>query len=159
MATAAFHPDGHLFAAGGVDGQIKVFDVKTGANAANFDCGGSIQAISFSENGTWLAASVKDQASVSIWDLRKAAQVKVLDIGGSIEDVRWDYTGQYLLVAGQSGLAVQQYSKSTKEWSEPLRTAIPSTSAEWGLSGQRLISVNVDGTVTVLEARSADARI
>ena len=140
-----------MFAAGGADGQIKVFDVKSGSNAANFDCGGSIQSVSFSENGTWLAASVKGQTSVSIWDLRKAAQVKVLDIGSSIESVRWDYTGQYLLVAGQSGLAIQHYSKSTKDWSEPLRTAVPSICAEWGTNGQQLVSVDADGMITVLE--------
>ena len=150
LTAAGFHPDGHLFAAGGADGQIKVFDVKSGANAANFDASGPIQALSFSENGTWLAAVVKGQTSVSIWDLRKAAQIKVLDIGSPIASVRWDYTGQFLVAAGPSGLAVQEYSKSSKEWSELLRSAVPAVAVEWGANAQSLVSLDAEGVVTLL---------
>ncbi|KAI4135961.1 MAG: hypothetical protein LQ347_000193 [Umbilicaria vellea] len=150
LTTAGFHPDGHLFAAGGADGQIKVFDVKSGANVANFDASGPIQALSFSENGTWLAAVGKGQTSVSIWDLRKAAQIKEVDIGSRIESVRWDYTGQFLVTAGPSGLAVQQYSKASKEWSEPLRSAVSAVAVEWGPNAQSLISLDSEGVVTVL---------
>lgn len=150
LITAAFHPDGHLIAAGGMDGQIKVYDVKSGTNAANFDEPGPIQALSFSENGTWLAAVIKDSTSVSIWDLRKSAQIKVLDLGNQVDFLRWDYSGQFLALAGPSGLAVQQYSKSTKEWTEPLRAAVPAIAVEWGLRGQNLISLGPDGTITVL---------
>ena len=152
LSTAQFHPDGHLFAAGSTDGQIKLFDVKTGVNAADFKESGSIQALSFSENGTWLAAAVKGSSTVSIWDLRKATQIKTLDTGGPVSKVRWDYTGQFRATAGPSGLTVQQYSKSTKEWSEPLRSAVPGAAVEWGLDAQKLISVNEEGAVTVLGA-------
>ncbi len=150
LSTAQFHPDGHLFAAGSTDGQIKLFDVKTGVNAADFKESGSIQALSFSENGTWLAAAVRGSSTVSIWDLRKANQIKTLDTGGPVSKLRWDYTGQFLASAGPSGLTVQQYSKSTKEWSEPLRSAVPSTAAAWGLGAQKLVTVNEEGAVTVL---------
>ena len=148
LTTAAFHPDGHLFAAGGTDGQIKVFDVKSAENVANFDETGPIQCLSFSENGTWLAAVVKGQTSVSIWDLRKAAQIKTLDIGSLIKNVRWDYTGQFLAAAGPSGLAVQQYSKASKEWSEVLRSGVPATAVEWGSRAQSLVSLGSDGSIT-----------
>lgn len=153
LTCASFHPDGHLFAAGGSDGQIKVFDVKNGTNAANFDTNGAIQALSFSENGTWLAVVVKGSTSVSIWDLRKSAQLKVLDIGSQIEKVVWDYTGQFLVVAGPRGLSVQQYSKSTKEWSEPLRSAIPAVAAAWGAQAQSLLSLSAEGIITIMGAR------
>lgn len=150
MTTAAFHPDGHLFAAGGVDGQIKLHDVNSSANAANFDESGPIQALSFSENGTWLAAASRGSTTVSIWDLRKSTQIKVLDIGSQIGWLRWDYTGQFLAVAGPSGIAIQQYSKSAKEWSEPLRSAVPAVAVEWGSRGQNLISLGPDGAVTII---------
>lgn len=149
LTTAAFHPDGHLFAAGGMDGQIKVFDVKTGSNAANFDESGPIQALSFSENGTWLAAVVKGSTSVSIWDLRKSSQIKIVDTGGPVGSVRWDYTGQFLATAGPSGLTVQQYSKSSKEWSEPFRSSVAAVSLDWGSSAQNLVSLSEEGVVTV----------
>lgn len=146
--TTAFHPDGHLFAAGGANGQIKVFDVKSGANAANFESTGPIQSLSFSENGTWLAAVSKGESSVSIWDLRKATQIKTLEIGSQISHVCWDYTGQFLIAAGPSGLSIQQYSKSTKEWTEPLRSSIATVAAEWGSRAESVVSLGPDGTIT-----------
>lgn len=154
LTSAQFHPDGHLFAAGGMDGQIKVFDVKSGANAANFDETGPIQALDFSENGTWLAAATKGSSSVSIWDLRKSAQIKSIDTGGPATGVCWDYTGQFLASAGSSGITVQQYSKSSKEWSEPLRSALPSVGIAWGNKAQELVALSQEGVVTVFEADS-----
>ena len=153
LITAHFHPDGHLFAAGGADGQIKLFDTKTGANAANFDEEGPIEAIHFSENGTWLAAVTKGSTSVSIWDLRKSAKIKDLEMGGPVVTVRWDYTGQFLAAAGPGGLTVQAYDKGKKEWSELLQIAVPAVAVEWGSQGKTLITVNADGVVTVLGAR------
>lgn len=148
--TAQFHPDGHLLAAGGTDGQIKVFDVKTGSNMANFDAAGPLRAIEFSENGTWLAAVVKGSTSVSIWDLRKSSQIKILETGGPVSSIRWDFTGQFLATAGPSGVAVQQYSKSSKAWSESLRSAVPAVSLDWGSRAQSLILLDGEGVVTVL---------
>lgn len=150
LTAAQFHPDGHLFAAGGADGQIKLYEMKTGANAANFDATSPLEAVEFSENGIWLAAAVKGSTSVSIWDLRKASQIKVLETGGQVTSVRWDYTGQYLATAGPTGVAVQQYSKSSKEWSEPLRSAVPAVSVDWGSGAQCLVSLDGEGIIKVL---------
>lgn len=137
-----------------MDGQIKLYDMKSGANAANFNLSGSLQDLTFSENGTWLAAVSKGSTVVSIWDLRKSMQIKLLEVGGQIERVRWDYTGQFLAIAGPSGQAVQQYSKSTKEWSEPFRSAVPAVALEWGSRAQSLVSLGPDGAVTILGVES-----
>ena len=152
LRTAQFHPDGHLFATGGSDGQIKVFDVKTGANAANFDESGALQAVSFSENGTWLAAAVEGSSSISIWDLRKSAQIKAIDTGGPVLGLHWDYTGQFLATAGPTGITVQQYSKSSKEWSEPLRSATAAVALDWGNKARELLTLSGEGTVTIFGA-------
>jgi pre-mRNA-processing factor 19 len=153
LTSAAFHPDGHLFAAGGIDGQVKLFHVKTGENAANFEVGGPVQDISFSENGIWFAAVARGSSSVVIFDLRKegrAAEAKVLEIGGQVDSIRWDYTGQYLAASGPRGLTISQYAKSSKSWSDVISTAVPATAVEWGLEAKTLITVNSDGVVTVL---------
>lgn len=153
LTTAAFHPDGHLFAAGAADGQIKVFDVKTCDNAANFDLDGAVQDVAFSENGLWFAAVAKGSNSVVIFDLRKegkAAQAKVLEIGGTVDTLRWDYTGQYLAAAGPRGLTISQYKKSTKSWSDVISTAVPATALAWGPQAKSLVTVNSDGVVTIL---------
>ncbi|KAL8860010.1 MAG: hypothetical protein Q9178_003559 [Gyalolechia marmorata] len=150
LTAAGFHPDGHLFAAGGADGQIKMFDVKTATNAANFESTGSIEAISFSENGTWLASAAKGSTSVSVWDLRKAAVIHTIEIGSSILALEWEYTGQFLAIAGPSGLVVQQYSKSSKEWSEPLKSAVPSLAVGWGLNASSMYCLDAEGLLTTL---------
>jgi pre-mRNA-processing factor 19 len=149
LTTVQFHPDGHLLAAGGVDGQIRVFETKTGDIAAVFNTSRPVQAMSFSENGIWLASVVQGSTSVSIWDLRKAEEAKVLEIGGQITNVRWDYTGQFLATAGPSGITVQQYSKSAKAWSEPLKSAVPAVDVAWGAKAQNLVSLD-QGVITVL---------
>ncbi|KAH7419212.1 WD40-repeat-containing domain protein [Cadophora sp. MPI-SDFR-AT-0126] len=153
LTVAAFHPDGHLFAAGGTDGQIKLFHVKTGENAANFELGGPVQDLVFSENGIWFAAVVKGSSSVVIFDLRKegeAAKAKVLEIGGQVDTIKWDYTGQFLAAAGPGGLTISQYTKSSKSWSDVISTAVPATALEWGPEARTLATVNGDGVVTVL---------
>lgn len=153
MTAAAFHPDGHLFAAGGVDGQVKLFHVKTGELAASFEAEGPIESIVFSENGFWFAASTKDSTSIIIFDLRKegkAAQAKVLDIGGKVESIKWDYSGQFLATGGPSGITVQQYTKSSKAWSEPLKSAVPAAAVEWGAQAHTLVAVSTEGVLSVL---------
>ena len=127
--------------------------MKTGVNAANFSSIGPLEALEFSENGIWLAAAAKGSTSVSIWDLRKASQIKVLETGGEVTSAQWDYTGQYLATAGPAGVAVQQYFKSSKEWSEPLRIAVPAVSVAWGPSAQNLVLLDGEGVITILGSR------
>lgn len=120
--------------------------------AAVFSLGAPIQALDFSENGFWLAASAKGQSNVTIFDLRKegdAATAKVLETGGAVQSVSWDYTGQFLATAGPTGLTVQQYTKSNKKWSEPLRTSNAAVAVRWGVSGKKLLAVNGDGVISV----------
>ncbi|KAG4422971.1 hypothetical protein IFR04_003883 [Cadophora malorum] len=153
LTVAAFHPDGHLFAAGGTDGQIRMFHVKTGQHAATFDLGGPVQDLVFSENGIWFAAVVAGSNSVVIFDLRKegeAAKAKVLEIGGQVDTIKWDYTGQFLAAAGPGGLTISQYTKSSKSWSDVISTAVPATALEWGPEARTLATINGDGVVTVL---------
>ena len=149
----SFHPDGHLFAAGCVDGQIRLFDSKSSDNLATFDGQGRIQNISFSENGTWLAVSVRGSNAVQVWDLRKSSIVTTLEIGGAVSNVRWDYTGQFLATVGASGVTVQQYQKSSKKWSEPLRKALPCVDVSWGTRAKSLVVLTEQGQLQVLGAK------
>lgn len=153
LLSVHFHPDGHLIAAGGVDGQIKIFDVKSGAVAASYAMSGPVKCLFFSENGTLLAAVAENSTVLSVWDLRSSKETKVLDTGSKVDSIHWDYTGQFILTAGPSGLTVQQYTKATKEWSEPLRSAVPAAAAAWGPAAQSIVAMNAEGGITVLAAQ------
>lgn len=152
LLSARFHPDGHLLAAGGADGQIKIFDIKSGAPAANFTMSGPVKCLFFSENGTFMAAVAEKSTVVSVWDLRSSKETKALDTGSRVDSISWDYTGQFLLTGGPSGVTVQQYAKSSKEWSAPLRRAVPAVAVQWGPSAQSIVALNTEGGITVLAA-------
>ncbi|KAH7144306.1 WD40-repeat-containing domain protein [Dactylonectria estremocensis] len=153
LTSCAFHPDGHLFAAGTVSGDIKLFMTSTLDQAAVFKLGAPVQALAFSENGFWFAATAKGQTTVTIFDLRKdgdAAVAKVLETGSPVQSLAWDYSSQFLATGGASGVTVQQYTKSSKAWSEPLKNATPAISVRWGESGKKLVTVNGEGVLSVL---------
>lgn len=62
---------------------------------------GPITAISFSENGYYLATAAED-ACVKLWDLRKLKNFKTLQLDENYEvrDICFDQSGTYLAVAG-----------------------------------------------------------
>ncbi|KAJ5140246.1 hypothetical protein N7448_003654 [Penicillium atrosanguineum] len=150
LLSVHIHPDGNLLAAGTVNGQIKIFDIKSGAAAADFAMSGPVKSLHFSENGTFLAAVAAQSTTVSIWDLRSAKETKVLDTGSYVNSIFWDYTGQFLLTGGPSGITVQQFNKSAKQWSEPLRSAVPAVAVAFGSAAQSIVSLNDAGVITVL---------
>ncbi|KAG8631066.1 hypothetical protein KVT40_000206 [Elsinoe batatas] len=154
LSSAAFHPDGHLFAIGTAQGEIKLFDVKTLENIHTFTSSTSsaVISIAFSENGTWLATVNDNSTSVTVWDLRKTAELKTVDIGAPLKQAAWDYTGQYLAVAGPSCIAVQHYAKSSKSWSEPLRKAADAAVIGWGSKAQSLVTAGTKGGVVVFSS-------
>ncbi|TGJ86662.1 hypothetical protein E0Z10_g2116 [Xylaria hypoxylon] len=159
LTACAFHPDGHLFATGTDAGEIKLFMTNTGEEAAAFSLGAPIQAIVFSENGFWFAATAKGQTTVTIFDLRKqgdAAQAKVLDIGSAVQHLAWDYSQQFLATAGPAGVTVQQYNKGSKSWSEPLRAAVSNAvDVAWGPNAETLLVVNSEGVISVLGSKES----
>jgi pre-mRNA-processing factor 19 len=112
-----------------------------------------VKKVCFSENGIWLAAVTEASSTVSIWDLRKMVEIKSLDSGSSrIDSISWDYTGQFLLIGGPGGVSVQQYSKASKSWSEPLKCAVPAVAVVWGKGAHTVAALDEGGVVTVLAA-------
>lgn len=158
LTTTAFHPDGHLLAAGTTAGTIKIFETNTGSEAATFALGAPAVALAFSENGFWFAAAARGAAAVALFDLRKAgeaARVRDLETGGAVDALAWDWTGQFLATAGVAGVTVQQYTKSGKAWSEPLRTGAggKAVGVSWGAKARQLVVAGAEGLVSVLGAK------
>lgn len=155
LTTVSFHPDGHLLAAGAVDGSIKLFDVQTSQLAHTFPApsGASpVVSLDFSENGTWLASANATQPTVTVWHLGKLNVLKSLDVRMEVKSLSWDYTGQFLAISGHGGVTVSQYSKSSKKWSEPLKKSTSAVDVKWGAHAGSLVALTSEGAVSVLGA-------
>ncbi|KAK8035110.1 cell cycle control protein [Apiospora rasikravindrae] len=156
LTTCAFHPDGHLFAAGTASGEIKVFMTATGEQATSFSLGAPVHAIVFSENGFWFAAAGKGENIVAIFDIRKqgdAANVKTFETGGAVESLAWDYSQQFLAIGGSTGVMVQHYAKSSKSWSEILRSDFPAKGLDWSVNATQLVVADQNGRVAILSTQ------
>jgi pre-mRNA-processing factor 19 len=112
FTCGAFHPDGLIWGGGtsggsgwgrpGGTGVVQVWDVKTQKKAAEMACSegpGGVLALSFSENGYYLATATQGEAKV--WDLRKLKCIQTLHpmVGDQI-GVAFDHSGAYLGVCG-----------------------------------------------------------
>ncbi|CAN9204514.1 unnamed protein product [Alternaria alternata] len=135
ITCVSFHVDGMLFFIGSSDGNIRIYDIKTGTQMAEL-------ATSAPENSS----------SVAIWDIRKQAAIHTLESGSPVNSVSWDYTGQFLAIGGTGSVSVQQYTKATKSWAELVRKAAPAKDVAWGGRAENVVALTTEGGLAVLTA-------
>ncbi len=153
-AAGALHPDGLIWATGGADGAVRLWEVRGQSRAAELGghAGGNeggVAALAFSENGYHLASAGADGARV--WDLRKLRILAELPNTTGARSVAWDGSGAYLAVGGAAGAAVHA---AKREWAA---LAALSDAASPAPRGRGPAGAGAPGAVTAL-AWGADAR-
>jgi pre-mRNA-processing factor 19 len=130
---------------------VKIWDIKEQVNVANFPGHQAVvRAISFSENGYYLATGA-DDGEVKIWDLRKLKNLKTLTISEHnkipVNALTFDKSGAYLAVAGND---VQVFQ--VKTWSKIVQLEGHTqqvTGVKFGEDSKQIISTSLDKTLRV----------
>lgn len=149
LTCAKFHPDGLIFATGTVESEIKIWDLKTKSNLANFPGhSGPITSLSFSENGYYLASAAEDSV-IKLWDLRKLKNFKTIELENKYEirDLVFDQSGNYLACAG-SDIRIYQ----VKQWDmlkvlEEHSNLV--TGVRFGTNAKTLVSASLDKSLKI----------
>ena len=152
----AFSADGKFLAAGGQDGQVRVWSlvetlaqkevnsIATLENAPSW-----VDLLAWSPTGNYLAFGLGRY--VQIWDAATQTIIATLSFANSsVLDLAWRPNGENIAIAGNGGVKVW----STKAWTEKpdlIESTSTSTLIAWSRNSQYLASGNLDNTIRLLE--------
>lgn len=148
FTCSCIHPDGLILAVSTSTSKVLIFDFKTLQTLATFTPKSPQIALSFSENGYFLASAASE--GVSVWDLRSQS-LNTFIPGENVNHVEWDNYGAYLAVGQGDDLVVYLNKKWTLvgRW-EGVGGQV--WGVKWGPDAEFLVCGCGDGKYSVLAA-------
>jgi len=146
ITCVMLHPDGLILATGTDSHQVRIWDIKSQKNVANFE--GHTDAITdvcFSENGYFLATAGKDNI-LKLWDLRGPKNIDSLKMDAVVKKLHFDDSGKYLAVA--TGTEIRVFTGKRLEHVHTLdeHTGLV-TDVKFGKDATFLASTSMDRTL------------
>jgi WD40 repeat protein len=114
--TVLFSPDGHWFAAGGIDGSVALFETRTWKEVYRLHHDSAVSNLAFTPDSRELL-TVPSQA-VIVWDVGNGRQLARLKHGGLVYDMKFSPDGSLLATASQDQTARVW---DTSAWNELFR--------------------------------------
>ena len=161
VCRVAFSPDGLHLASGELNGNVTVWDARTGNKLYTLGAAHDHQvlALAFSPDGSCLASAGRQDRLVKVWDVFKGVLLYTLpsDTNGT-DGLAFSPDGKRLGAASLDrtvrlwNLTSGQEILTFREHSQPLAA----DGLAFYADGQRLISVSVDGVVKVWDAATGE---
>ncbi|HEX7379752.1 MAG TPA: hypothetical protein VF278_21690, partial [Pirellulales bacterium] len=151
---AALHPDGSILAAGGMDGNVRIYDLFGGKTPrlTRFLLGHTspIAAIEWSPDGKWLATAERGRPSVRVWNPTTGkCLAEGLASFNTIFFLHWSPNGRTIAVCGDGGASL--LDAQTAELLLPVDLPSGVFQIGWSTDATR-VALQVNASVAILDA-------
>ena len=156
ITALAFHPDGRRLAVACLDKTVVLWDLKKDSGRAFVPSGAVCRQLAFSRDGRFLAGPVDER--VVLWNVASGKIAAELATGdGNPQTIAWHPADKSLAAAGNDGCVWLWNEPPARRFREepdrviqlgPRHGAVPR--AIWTPEGRHLVTVNGNGTISVL---------
>ena len=156
VSTAAFSPDGRVFATGSADRTARTWNARTGRLLSTLPHQGGVTSLDFSRDGRLLATASEDGLG-RIWDTSTGGSVVVLP--GSTQPLRgisFSDDGRFVVTASRDGKAHVYRVEDSLLVAVLVGSRGPVNSAVFSPSGRRVVTGSDDGTVRLWDPGAED---
>ncbi len=156
-----FSPDGSMLATIGDDGFLKVWDPATGAPIASFEGEGIVLGVSFSGDGSLVAAAWPEVGVVRVLDPLTSREIRTIEVGDVFPgETALSPDGRSIAIGYGAIPTVTVYDVASGEpRSELLGHRFGITSIAWSPDGRRIATGGNDSSVRIWDGRTGRSQL